>query len=654
MCVKLRRAAFLKILMCGIFGYIGDKNALKRIYKGLSRLEYRGYDSSGIAVSSNDGFLAIKAVGKVKKLKDKIDSIKNLQAHVLNASVGIGHTRWATHGKPNLKNAHPHLKDDFAIVHNGVVENYQKLKSILDSNSIKIKSDTDTEIILGLIVRFARKGIGVQRALEEALRLIEGSYAILLLDKRTSTVWAAKRGLPLFLGVKENAVIRGSDVSVGAGVIFGGEEYFLSSDRVAFSPWSQLMPRGRFKVLSLQDNDILEISNNKYKITNCNRSIVRDLAVLYLKDKSICKNGYNSFMLKEIHEQPKALEDTIKDCINFESGKINKDKIYMPYPLDFRRVLIIGCGTSYHAGLIGKYWIEKFANLPVDVQFASELSSRDFHCSRFDLVVAISQSGETYDTLRSVSLAKQKSCKIFSITNVKDSSITELSDYVFYTKCGPEIGVASTKCFTSQLGVLFLLALYLAQEWNALDKKARIKIFKKFNAIPELMKAYLSSKDSKKIKSIAKKYHNSQSMMFLGKGYQYPIALEAALKLKEISYIWAEGHSSGEMKHGPIALIDKKVPVVVIAPNDSNYNKILSNTEEIRARGGKVILLTDLESSLEPNSIDSILPIATNKKDYLNPFLSILPLQLLSHNIASLKGLDVDRPRNLAKTVTVE
>jgi|APSaa5957512535_1039671.scaffolds.fasta_scaffold15204_6 glutamine---fructose-6-phosphate transaminase (isomerizing) len=627
--------------MCGVFGYTGNNIALDIIYRGLKKLEYRGYDSSGIFVNDSKEFSNFKTTEKLHNLRPKIYK-QFLNEYVSNSTVGIGHTRWATHGKPTLYNAHPHISDNITIVHNGVVENYYELKNQLLESGTKFKSDTDTEVILEFINKFVNEGLDVRKSIEKTTELIIGSYAFIILEKKTNKLFGTKRGLPLLLGVKNSAVID-SDVSVGDNCIIGGQEYFISSDTIALTQFTK-------DLITLEDNDILELTKKGFKITNFGKKKNRKLVTFDLTVENFDKNGHEHFMFKEILEQPHALRNTINNCIDFDNGKILHDKIYMPYSLDFRRVLIIACGTSYHAGLVAKCWIEKFANLPVDVQFASEISSKEAYISKFDLVLAVTQSGETYDTLQSVKLAKKAGARVFTITNVKDSAITKISDYVFYTKCGFEIGVASTKCFTSQLGALLLLSIYLSTARNMLNKEKRKEVLNNLRKIPDYMENYLTN-NLEKIKRIAKKYYRTKSMLFLGKGYNFPIALEAALKLKEISYIYAEGYASGEMKHGPIALIDKKMPTVVIAPNDNNNKKIMSNAQEINAREGKIILLTPESSNELANHTISI---PDHIEDYLLPFITILPLQLLSYYIALFKGNDIDQPRNLAKTVTVE
>ncbi len=592
--------------MCGIVGYIGKNPAIFVLLEGLERLEYRGYDSAGIAVIENSSIFVEKKLGKVREL------IRSLWGRPLKSTIGIGHTRWATHGEPCDINAHPHtdMRNQIAVVHNGIIENYLKLKEKLVSEAVEFKSQTDTEVIAHLIAK-AYEG-DLLEAVFKIIGDLKGAYAFAVISSlEPDRIVAVRYGSPLVLGI-------------------GEDENFLASDIPALLPFTR-------KVIPLSDGEIADIRRESIDIYDFHRnSIVKDITYIPWDIISAEKAGFKHYMLKEIFEQPRTTADTVK-------GFISRD-YSLPFSLrDFKRVLIVACGTSYHAGLVGKYWIEKYANVPTEVIFASELRYSMSPIDDRDIVIAISQSGETADTRFAALSAKEKGATLLSIVNVLGSALDRESDYTLYTHAGPEIGVAATKTFTSQLAILYSLAVSHSEE--------KEKLFSKLNQVPSLMEDILSQAEN--IREIALNYTKFKNMLYLGRYLSYPIALEGALKLKEISYIHAEGYPAGEMKHGPIALIDSNMPVVCISPKDRVYEKMLSNIEEVIARKGIVIGVGFRDDSLVKEKSKHFIGIPSIDDD-LTPFLTVLPLQLFAYYIADYLGLDVDQPRNLAKTVTVE
>ncbi|RLJ70024.1 glutamine--fructose-6-phosphate transaminase [Hydrogenivirga caldilitoris] len=592
--------------MCGIIGYTGKEAALPLILGGLERLEYRGYDSAGIALIEDGKLIVEKRVGKIREL------VKNLWGKPYRGKTGIGHTRWATHGEPSQENAHPHTdsKNEFAVVHNGIVENYLELKRELESEGVTFRSGTDTEVIAHLIAR-AYKGDLLEAVLDIVGRL-KGAFAFAVITvHEPMRVVGVKQGSPLVVGIGEG-------------------ENFLASDIPAILPYTR-------SIITLNDGEIADITPEGVNIYDFNGNpVTKEIVIVPWDIISAEKSGFKHFMLKEIYEQPKAVGDTIRGLMS--SGE------EPPFSLkSFRRILIIACGTSYHAGLVGKFWIEKLAGVPTEVVYASEFRYGDFPVGEEDLIIGVSQSGETIDTKFAVNFARERGARTLSIVNVVGSSIDRESDYTLHTHAGPEIGVAATKTFTAQLAALYFLA--------STEHPDRYKLLEELFKVPARIERTLEKSEA--IEKLADRYMNRRDFLYLGRYLSYPIALEGALKLKEISYIHAEGYPAGEMKHGPIALIDEKMPVVVLAPQDRVYDKTLANIEEVKTRKGKVIGVGfEGDDKLEKlcNEFIGVPPI---EEDF-TPFLTVVPLQLLAYHIASKLGLDVDQPRNLAKTVTVE
>ncbi|MGC9081291.1 glutamine--fructose-6-phosphate aminotransferase [Sulfurihydrogenibium sp.] len=604
--------------MCGIVGYVGYRKAVPVLLHGLQRLEYRGYDSAGIAVldSEKKKIVVEKQVGKIKDLQE------HLWGKDINGNIGIAHTRWATHGPPSIENAHPHTsqKDDFAVVHNGIIENYAQLKEELIKKGYVFKSQTDTEVVAHLLEEYYQDNL-LNTVLKIA-KMIEGAYAIGIISTlEPDKIVALRKGSPLIVGLGEN-------------------ENFIASDIPAVLEYTK-------KFITLDDEEIAVITKDKVEIYNIKGEKVEKKPFTVNWDIAAAeKGGYKHFMLKEIYEQPKTITDTISGFFSDLNNPVYKEM------KNIESIVIIACGTSYHAGLVGKFWIEKYAKIPVIVDYASEFRYRDFPVNEKTLVIAISQSGETADTRFAAIDAKKKGAKVLSIVNVVGSSLSRESDFVIYTYCGPEIGVAATKTFTAQLVTLFLFAVKSGFERGYISQEDFEKIHHDVNSLPSLVNEVL--KEDKNIENISYKYHNAKDFLFLGRGINYPIAFEGALKLKEISYIHAEGYPAGEMKHGPIALIDETLPVVCIIPKDSLYEKMISNIQEVKARKGIVIAVTDSEDKEVVSLSDNIIKIPSVKNENLYPILSVIPLQLLAYHIATILGKDVDQPRNLAKTVTVE
>lgn len=612
--------------MCGIVAYIGEKEAYPIIINGLGRLEYRGYDSAGIALL-NSGLHCYKKKGKVQDLID-FTSDKDTRG-----TIGIGHTRWATHGQPNDTNAHPHLSNsgNLAIVHNGIIENYGVLKEALEEIGHTFKSDTDTEVMVHLIEEYRNHdSINLESAVRKAMRKVEGAYAIAVLDKTNpNKLVAARKGSPLVVGIGDN-------------------EFFISSDATPFVGHTN-------KVIYLNDEEVISIKRNgNYEITNIqNIKKKADIKQIDIKLEELQKGGFNHFMLKEIHQQPETIKDCLRGRINAQEGWIRLGGVeeyeYRISKAD--RFIIIACGTSWHAGLFGEYLFEDIARMPVEVEYASEFRYRNPIIYEDDVVISLSQSGETADTISAMELAKERGALLYGIVNVVGSSIARLSDSGSYIHAGPEIGVASTKAFTGQLALLSMMALTLGRKRGTISTSDYFTLLHELEAIPDKVEQIL--KDTSHIEHIAGEIAESNNALYLGRGYNFPIALEGALKLKEISYIHAEGYPAAEMKHGPIALIDEDMPVVVIATNKSAYDKIVSNTQEVKARRGKIISIVT-QGDKEIKELSDFCIEIPHTEEQLTPLLSVIPLQLLSYYIAVIRGCNVDQPRNLAKSVTVE
>jgi glucosamine--fructose-6-phosphate aminotransferase (isomerizing) len=609
--------------MCGIFGYIGPRKTKEVLLEGLRRLEYRGYDSAGVAIF-HEGKVAIRrSLGKLRELERRIEG------ELFSGNLGIGHTRWATHGKPSETNAHPHKAGGVVIIHNGIIENYLALKAILSGEGHTFKSETDTEILCHLIQRYLFQGTSFEEAVRQALLQVQGSYAIAALyEGEKDKLIAARRESPLILGLGEG-------------------EYFVASDIPAILPYTR-------KMIFLEDGEMAVLQEKGFQISTLwGEGRPRAPKEILWDPVTAEKGGFKHFMLKEIFEQPRAIVDTIRGRVSLDEGRIFlKDAGLIDQALkEIHRVCIVACGTSYHAALVGKFMIEALARIPTEVDLGSEFRYRDPIVGPRDLLLAISQSGETTDTLAAFREGKRKGMRTLSICNVVDSSLARESDGVLYTHAGPEIGVASTKAFTTQLAGLFLLALYLAENRETIGYPTIKELLEELLRIPHQIQQTLDL--NPEIEALSKKYMNARDFLYLGRGVNYPIALEGALKLKEISYIHAEGYPAGEMKHGPIALIDEEMPVVVLAPRGRTQEKILSNIEEVRARDGKVIALTNPAcQEVASKARDTLIVPETHP--LLAPILLTIPLQLLAYNVAVLKGTDVDQPRNLAKSVTVE
>ena len=614
--------------MCGIVGYIGKRNAYPILIKGLHRLEYRGYDSAGVALINEQGQLNIyKAKGKVSEL-ETFAADKDT-----GGTIGIAHTRWATHGEPNTVNAHPHYSESerLAIIHNGIIENYAVLKAGLQGEGYTFKSDTDTEVLVQLIEYTQNnKHVDLKTAVQLALQQVVGAYAIAILDKtHPNTLIAARKGSPLVVGIGQN-------------------EYFLASDATPIVEYTD-------QVIYVEDEEVVTLRvGEKVDITTIgNVAKTPEIQRLELSLSQLEKGGYPHFMLKEIFEQPRTLKDSMRGRVNVLQDNIalsgfidNKERF-----LNAKRIIITACGTSWHAGLIAMYAIEEFARIPVEVEYSSEFRYRKPVINKDDVVIAISQSGETADTLAAIQLAKAQGAFIFSICNVVGASIPRISDSGCYTHVGPEIGVASTKAFTGQVVALTMLALCIGREKKTISEEQYLNIVRELGQIPEKMERVLEQ--NKRIADFAKIFSYAKNFIYLGRGYNFPVALEGALKLKEISYIHAEGYPAAEMKHGPIALVSQELPVVVVAPRCGTYEKIVSNIQEIKARQGKVIAVVT-EGDEQVRKIADYVIEVPQTEECLTPILTVVPLQILAYHIAVVKGCDVDQPRNLAKSVTVE
>ena len=613
--------------MCGIVGYIGNRAAYPIVIQGLKRLEYRGYDSAGIALLNSELQLT-KTKGKVADLEAKAQQNKR------SGTLGVGHTRWATHGVPNDVNAHPHTSNSgrLVLVHNGIIENYESLRAYLTKKGFSFSSDTDTEVLVNLIEHIqTTQGLKTGKAVQIALNQVVGAYAIAVFDKeRPKEIVVAKLGSPLAIGL-------------------GKDEYFVASDASPFIEYTN-------RSIYLEDNEMAVINQDKglkmYTIPD-NSRVDPQIQELQLSLEKIEKGGYDHFMLKEIYEQPDAIIDTFRGRLHRDqqqillSGLEEHKEVFQ----NAKRIIIIACGTSWHAGLVGEYLFEDAARIPVEVEYASEFRYRNPVISKEDVVIAISQSGETADTLAAIKLAKEARAFVFGICNVVGSSIARAADTGAYTHAGPEIGVASTKAFTTQITLLMLIGLRLGQLRGTLSKDDFSRVAEELEALPKAVQTVLKSE--KEIEQIAKSYKDAANFLYLGRGYNFPVALEGALKLKEISYIHAEGYPAAEMKHGPIALIDKNMPVVVIATNKGHYEKVVSNIQEIKSRDGKIIAVVTKGDKSVKALADHVIEIP-EVTESLTPILASVPLQLLAYHIAVMRGCNVDQPRNLAKSVTVE
>ena len=614
--------------MCGIVGYIGKKEAYPILVKGLKRLEYRGYDSAGVALISNNQQL------NVYKTKGKVSDLENFVTQKdISGNIGIAHTRWATHGEPCSANAHPHYSssENLALIHNGIIENYAVLKEKLQDKGYTFKSSTDTEVLVQLIEYMkVTNHLDLLTAVQLALREVIGAYAIAVLEKdRPDEIIAARKSSPLVVGI-------------------GEDEFFLASDATPIVEYTD-------KVVYLEDEEIAVIHRGKeLKVVNLNNvEMTPEVTKVELNLGQLEKGGYPHFMLKEIFEQPDCIHDCMRGRVNVEGTSVVLSAVidYKERLLKAKRFIIVACGTSWHAGLIGKHLIESFCRIPVEVEYASEFRYRDPVIGEDDVVIAISQSGETADTLAAVELAKSRGAFIYGICNAIGSSIPRATHTGSYIHVGPEIGVASTKAFTGQVTVLTMLALTLAREKQTIDEAHFLSVVRELNFIPEKMKKVLKLNDE--IAELSKIFTYAHNFIYLGRGYSYPVALEGALKLKEISYIHAEGYPAAEMKHGPIALIDAEMPVVVIATQNGMYEKVLSNIQEIKARKGRVIAVVTEGDTVISKIADYCIELPETL-ECLDPLVTTVPLQLLAYHVAVCKGMDVDQPRNLAKSVTVE
>jgi len=609
--------------VCGIVGYVGKDNAKNIIIDGLKRLEYRGYDSAGIALIVKGGIRTFKKEGKIRNLECELNKLH------LFSNIGIGHTRWATHGEPVDTNAHPHsdCSGKISIVHNGIIENYSELRKELISKGHRFESDTDTEVIAHLIEEELKNSPSFFSAFIKAVRKLKGSYAIAAITVyETDKIFVARKDSPLIIGI-------------------GNGENFVASDIPAFLSYTN-------RALPLDDLEVAIIGKDSFQVFDIkgNEKKKEPFTIPWSLAQAE-KAGYKHFMLKEIYEQPRAIADTISGNLPWLKGSVPLEGIN---PKTFNRVQIVACGTSYHAGLIGKFYIENFSHLPVEVDLASEYRYRSPVVDEKTLVIAITQSGETADTLAAVKFAKKKGAKTLAVCNVIGSSVTRESDQVLYTYAGPEISVASTKAFTTQVVTLFMFSLWLGKMRNVLKDEKVEELLHELMELPSKVEDFLNGeKERGTVKEIAESFYKAKNALYIGRHVNYPIALEGALKLKEISYIHAEGYPAGEMKHGPIALIDETMPVVVVATKGSVYEKILSNIEEVKARKGKVIAVTNPECREVQERADAFIEVP-EVNEFLSPIINIVPLQILAYHVADFLGYDVDQPRNLAKSVTVE
>ncbi len=611
--------------MCGIVGYIGSKPAKDIIITGLKRLEYRGYDSAGLAILNGEP-LIYKCKGKVHDLEEMVN------AGNAEGTIGIGHTRWATHGEPNETNAHPQVsyRDNFIVVHNGIIENYGRIKRHLEGRGVTFASQTDTEVLANLIEHLYLEGdLTAEQAITMALSRVEGTFGIVIICRNEDDkLFAARRGSPLVIGV-------------------GNNENFIASDATPIAEHTQ-------RVIYLNDDDLAIIQRDQMSLKNTSNLWVEpDVQEIDFEIGEIDKEGYEHFMLKEIHEQPRAIHDTFRGRIMPDRSAIRLGGLHnvMSELTNADRILIVACGTSWHAGLLAEYIFEEYARIPVEVEYASEFRYRNPIVRKGDIILAISQSGETADTLAAVRLARERGATVLGICNVVGSSIPRETSAGVYTHAGPEIGVASTKAFTTQITALAMMAFEVGYKRGVLDESCYSALINELTAIPDKMRKALQSNNL--VEELAARFVNSTNALYLGRGYLFPVALEGALKLKEISYIHAEGYPAAEMKHGPIALIDENMPVVVVAPKENTYDKIISNIQEIKARKGVVIAIVTEGDDVISKIADHVLEIPETLPVY-SGLLAVIPLQLLSYHVAVMRGCDVDQPRNLAKSVTVE
>ncbi|UXX80748.1 glutamine--fructose-6-phosphate transaminase (isomerizing) [Reichenbachiella carrageenanivorans] len=611
--------------MCGIVAYIGDQDAFPLIIKGLKRLEYRGYDSTGVSVHDH-GLKVYKKAGKVADLVAAVEGQK------INGTIGIGHTRWATHGEPNDRNAHPHFSANksLSIIHNGIIENYDTIKEQLLSKGYSFVSDTDTEVLITFIEDIKKQNnVDLEQAVRSALHAVEGAYAIVILDEENpDQLIAARKGSPMVLGI-------------------GNKEYFIASDATPIIEYTN-------EVVYLKDREIAIVNREGFRITNIDDvEQTPYIQKVEMKLEELEKGGYEHFMLKEIFEQPNSIADSMRGRLDAVNGNLTLGGIYeyAQALINSRRIIILACGTSWHSGLVAEYLFEEYCRIPVEVEYASEFRYRNPVIHEGDIVIAISQSGETADTLAAIELAKSKGAIILGIVNVVGSSISRVTHEGAYLHTGPEIGVASTKAFTGQLSVLTMIALSVAHKKGTITQTRYKELLVELSRIPAKIKEVLDNNSV--VEEIAERFKDAKNFIYLGRGYNFPVALEGALKLKEISYIHAEGYPAAEMKHGPIALIDEEMPVVFIATRDSSYDKVVSNIQEVKARKGVVIAVVTKGDALIPALADYIIEVPACE-EALMPLVSVIPLQLLSYHIAVMRGCNVDQPRNLAKSVTVE
>jgi glucosamine--fructose-6-phosphate aminotransferase (isomerizing) len=609
--------------MCGIVGYVGPRIAAPILLDGLRRLEYRGYDSAGLAIQATNGLEVVRSVGKLDNLS------RALEGRNLPGTVGIGHTRWATHGRPSEPNAHPLVAGDVAVVHNGIIENHVALRRQLESEGVVFASDTDTEIVAHLVHRALKGDVSLFDAVKTALASLQGAYALAIVaGRQPDRIVVAKNASPLVIGLGDGETLCGSDVPA-------------------------LLMHTR-QMLFLEDGEIAELTSGGARVETLDGQLVgRQSRRIDWSPTQAEKNGFKHFMLKEIFEQPRAVEDTLRGRIRLTEGEVEGAELGIDpsWPNNIDRVYFVACGTSHHATIAGRYWVEQLARLPAQTEIASEVRLRSAVFTPRDLVVAVSQSGETVDTLAAVRSAREAGAHVLAVANVVDSMIPRACNGALYTHAGPEIGVASTKCFTTQLIAMLLLAIHLGRRRGVLDAASTAPLLEALMSVPSLMRRALERSDE--AYEVARHWHNAKHMLFLGRGLGYPIALEGALKLKEVSYAHAEAYAAGEMKHGPIALIDDEMPVVVVMPHDRHYEKTLSNVQEVRARDGRVIAVVSESDTVVGSLAEQVLRIP-DAPEIVQPLLTVIPLQLLAYYFADLKGTDVDQPRNLAKVVTVE
>ena len=601
--------------MCGIVGIASNSNCTNALIEGLKKLAYRGYDSAGLATLVNKEIVKRVALGKIGNLEATI------KEKPIEGNIGIAHTRWATHGSPNELNAHPHATNQVAIVHNGIIENYKEIKNILSNKSL-IKSETDSEVVAHLITDYLDQGLDYPEIVEKLLIELKGAFALAVLFTKTNKLLAIKRGSPLAVG-------------------YGEENNFIGSDAIGLAPFTK-------KISYLEDDDWAIVDNKNIHIYHGKNKVEREISITSISRQSIEKGGYKHFMHKEIYEQPTVIGETLKSFIDPEKKiiKINSEIL----KTDIKKITLIACGTSAFACRIARFWFEEFANISVNVDIASEYRYRKLLKTEGEVVIFISQSGETRDTLASLEEAKKYGLKTISIVNVLDSSISRLSDENIFTLAGPEIGVASTKAFTTQLLTLLIISILLGKNKNFINNDYESKIITQLLDLPSLLNDVLEKENE--LRDIASKIYNAKDVLYIGRGMGHGLALEGALKLKEISYIHAEGYAAGELKHGPIALIDENVPVIGIIPTNNLFEKTYSNLAEVKARGGKIICITDEKGKKNLEDLSDLIFSIKNCNDYLQPIVSALPVQLLAYHIACFKGTDVDQPRNLAKSVT--